>query len=330
MEEYKMGYVIGIDGGGTKTEVVLANLDGKVIAKSFSGPTNPNLISDEELEQNFTKLLRDIQMQAPESYRQVTSLFAGISGAATEEAQRKIECILRRIIFDHVHILVQPDAINALYSGTYGTPGIVQIAGTGSITYGINEQLEHHRIGGWGYLFGDEGSGFDLGKRAVIAVLTELDGFGAQTTLTEMLLNYFNVSSARELIERVYRAQIPKDELSPLSKIVFQAYKEKDTVAIEIVMSAAKSLTQAILALQRKHYQKNSLIKVVLCGGVFHDKTILPRLIEQEMIMIENIQVVQPEMQPVGGSIIGAYLMQDRVPDDAIIDNLIKTLKKGE
>lgn len=325
-----MGYVIGIDGGGTKTEIVLADLNGNVIAKSLGDPTNPNLINAVGLEHNFLKLLSDIELQAPKMYRQVTSIFAGISGAATKEVQQKIESILQSIVAVGVQIQVQPDSINALYSGTYGAPGIVQIAGTGSITYGINECNEHYRIGGWGYLFGDEGSGFDLGKRAVTAVLAEADGIGEKTKLTEMLLNHFGVSSARTLVQKIYDAPVPKDRLSPLSKIVFQAYREHDNVAVGIVRHVAKRLSNAILTLYQKYYQDTSIIKVVLCGGVFNDKIILPRLIEQEIVHQKNIQIVQPQMQPVGGSLIGAYLMEKQTLTDDGIANMIYTLRKEE
>lgn len=327
MEEGSMGYVIGIDGGGTKTEIVLADLKGSVFAKSLGGPTNPNLIDAVRLEQNFRKLFQQIQLKAPQEYQQVTSVFAGISGAGTEEAQEKIRCILSRIISEDVHIQVQPDSINALYSGTFGAPGIVQIAGTGSITYGINERNEHCRIGGWGYLFGDEGSGFDFGKQAVIAVLAELDGIGPKTKLTERLLNHFNVPNGRMLISKIYHSAVPKDELSPLSKVVFQVYKENDTVAIEIIKSAAKRLVDSILSLYDQHYKSNINVKVVLCGGVFKEKMILPRLIEQELLNYKYLQVVQPKMQPAGGSLIGAYLIENQIPTDEMINNMINTLK---
>lgn len=325
-----MGYVIGIDGGGTKTEIVLADMNGSVFARSLGRPTNPNLIDAVRLERNFRELFQQIQLKVPQAYREVTSVFAGISGAGTEETQEKIKCILARIVSEEVHIQVQPDSINALYSGTFGEPGIVQIAGTGSITYGINEQNEHCRVGGWGYLFGDEGSGFDIGKQAVIAVLSELDGIGPKTKLTEKLLSHFNIPNGRMLISKIYHAPVPKDELSPLSKVVFQVYKENDTVAIGIVKSVAKRLADSILALYEQHYKSHTPVKVVLCGGVFNDKMILPRLIEQELLNYNYLQVVCPEMQPVGGSLIGAYLTEKRMPTDRLINNMIISLREEE
>ena len=88
-------------------------------------------------------------------------------------------------------MIVRNDAFNALYSGTLGEPGIVQIAGTGAVTLGINENGEVARSGGWGYLFDDEGSGFYLGNEALKAVFRSFDNRGKKTSLTDRITEYF-------------------------------------------------------------------------------------------------------------------------------------------
>src|SRR5690625_5281192 len=152
-----MGYVIGIDGGGTKTVAVIANTAGEVKVSSLVGPTNPNVLSFAALKETINNLFHQLRDQAPDAISRVETVFAGISGAGTEEKQNTIKKILMENVPSSTYFQVVPDSINALYAGTFGKPGIVQIAGTGSITYGINRENKHWRIGGWGYLFGDEG-----------------------------------------------------------------------------------------------------------------------------------------------------------------------------
>lgn len=318
-----MTHVIGIDGGGTKTAAVMADATGTIIARATAGPTNPNLISKNELQHTLGELLLELGNQATEQYKKVTHLFAGVSGAGVEQSRIDLFHVLTNLVSESITIRVEPDTVNALYSGTYGKPGIVQIAGTGSITYGINNKSEHDRVGGWGYLFGDEGSGFDIGRQGVMAVLKSDDGRGPKTILTEKMYAFFGVTHARDLIQKVYTAEVPKNEISVLSRIVFQAYKEKDLAAMAIINGVAKEISINIKTLYEKHFDVNETVKTVLCGGIFNEKEIMPQLIKRELTDFSRIKLWMPEMPPVGGSVIGAYLMHGSLPGPAIIKKLI-------
>lgn len=322
-----MGNVIGVDGGGTKTAGVMANAEGKVIARATAGPTNPNIVSKEILLQTFEVLFKDLEAQAPKQYKHVQHLFAGVSGAGIKQSHAELVNVLTKLIPGDVTIQVEPDTVNALYSGTYGEPGIVQIAGTGSITYGINNRSEYDRVGGWGYLFGDEGSGFDIGRQGMTAVLQSDDGRGMETMLTNMFYACFDVIDARELIQEIYTASTPKDKISPLSKIVFEAYRKNDPVAVKIINKATVALSVSVLTLYRKLFDMHEPVKVVLCGGIFKEQDIVPKLIKQELNDFKQIKVHIPKMPPVGGSLIGAYIMQGLPPHKAIINNILTSLQ---
>lgn len=322
-----MTYVIGIDGGGTKTKAVIADGTGAIIASETVGPTNPNLISTEELHHTLDVLLRGLGSQAPEQYKKVTYLFAGVSGAGVEQSRISLFHVLTKLVSDYVTIRVESDTINALYSGTFGKPGIVQIAGTGSITYGINNKSEHDRVGGWGYLFGDEGSGFDIGRQGIMAVLKSDDGRGPKTILTEKIYAFFGVTHARDLIQKVYTATVPKNDISPLSRVVFQAYKKNDPAAVAIINGVAKEISISIKTLYKKLFDFNETVDAVLCGGVFNEIDIVPPLIKRELGDLSRIKPCIPEMSPVGGSVIGAYLMQGSLPGPTIIKKMITSLQ---
>ncbi|MBM7601907.1 N-acetylglucosamine kinase-like BadF-type ATPase [Virgibacillus halotolerans] len=318
-----MTYLIGIDGGGTKTVAILADSDGTIIASATAGPTNPNVVPKKDLQHTFETLLKRLETQEPDPYKKATLLFAGISGAGIKQSRTDLIHILTGLVSTRITVQVESDTINALYSGTFGEPGIVQIAGTGSITYGINNQSEHDRVGGWGYLFGDEGSGFDIGRQGIMSVLKSDDGRGEETILTTMLYTYFNVMEARALIQKIYTASSPKNEISPLSRIVFSAYKKGDLVASKIIDNVIGELSASILTLYRKLFDTQEVVKVVLCGGVFNEEDILPKLIKAELNDFKQISIHVPEMPPVGGSIIGSYLMQGSLPNINVVNNII-------
>lgn len=324
-----MTYVIGIDGGGTKTTAVMADATGTIIASTTGGPTNPNLIPTEELHHTLDTLLKQLESQAMAYYKKVSFLFAGISGAGVEQSRTELFRILTELVPSTIAIQVEADTINALYSGTYGKPGIVQIAGTGSITYGINNKSQHDRVGGWGYLFGDEGSGFDIGRQGIMAVLKADDARGSETMLSNRMYTFFDVKNARDLIQKIYTATVPKNEISPLSQIVFQAYKENDAVAVAIIESVAKEISYSIKTLYQKLFEKDEIVKVVLCGGVFNEKNILPNLIKKELDHLTCISAYIPELPPVGGSVIGAYLIHESTLEPTIIKKLISSFKKN-
>ncbi|ASN04670.1 N-acetylglucosamine kinase [Virgibacillus necropolis] len=324
-----MEYVIGIDGGGTKTEALMADENGTIVASTFGGPTNPNVLTTEELYQTLEALVHDLNQQVPGQFTNVAHLFAGISGAGEKKNQEKIKRIFTRLLPTTTLIEVYPDSINALYSGTFGEPGIVQISGTGSITYGINNQLIHDRVGGWGYLFGDEGSGYDIGKQGIVAALKAFDGRGKDTILLEMLYDLFQVKDGHELIRDLYASSMPKEKIAPISQVVFKAYELHDAVAQDIVANVVDELKSSIVTLHKKLFDNKENVQLVLCGGVFSDKTILPPLIEKELKRYNTeFSIVIPEFPPVGGSLIGAYLSMNTCIDNKMITMIKDGYKK--
>ncbi|MFB4167756.1 N-acetylglucosamine kinase [Virgibacillus sp. JSM 102003] len=321
-----MEYVAGIDGGGTKTKAVIADMDGIIVAETTAGPTNPNVMSRENLIQTLEMMFKDLKAQFPEAFEHISGLFAGISGVGNAAAKADLEGILEQMVPIGVPVCVEADTVNALYSGTYGEPGIVQISGTGSITYGMNHQSERDRVGGWGYLFGDEGSGYDIGRQGIIAALKASDGRGKKTNLLEMICTSFAVTHPYDLIQRIYASPTPKSEISPVSKLVFEAYKQNDLVAKEIIANTMSDLSISIRTLYGKLFKPDEEVKVVLCGGVFSDEEVLPRLLETDLQDYKNVKITIPVMSPVGGSIIGAYLLQNIKPASSVYQNIISTL----
>ena len=193
-------FVLGIDAGGTKTVCLVADEQGHVLA-SARGP-GANLPSLGELE--VEKVLHEVMEQAMLGQSGVPAVIClGIAGVDRAEDAAIIRSIMRRI-GNKAPVLVVNDALIALEAGAGDGPGIVVIAGTGSICYGRNERGQAARAGGWGYILGDEGSGWWMGQRAIQAVMRQADGRGPATSLTPRVLAHFGVTDAAMLVHEVY------------------------------------------------------------------------------------------------------------------------------
>ena len=132
------------------------------------------------------------------------------------------------------------DALIALSGAMAGGPGIITIAGTGSIAYGRNSDKRVARVGGWGYIYGDEGGGFDLTRQAVRAALRYEEGWGPATALREMLLAETGATDANDLVHRLYTIEYPRPQIASLSKLVDRAAMEGDAVAHGILTNASQ------------------------------------------------------------------------------------------
>src|SRR5437762_442925 len=166
----------------------------------------------------------------------------GIAGVDRQDEANTVTAMMRRI-GRKSRVLVVNDALIALVAGAQDAPGIVIIAGTGSIVYGRNAAGEAARAGGWGHMVGDEGSGYWIGREAVAAVMRGADGRGPATRLTEEILAHFDVADASRLPRIVYDRELPRMSVAALGPIVQRVATAGDPVAIRILERAADELT---------------------------------------------------------------------------------------
>lgn len=297
-------YVLGIDGGGTKTAAIVADKNGTVYIAAEAGRSNPNTLSKEEFKTVMIGLLKQLCEQNEAIYRKISVCFAGMAGVGESNRHFEVKSLLASQLPSGTSIFIENDAVNALYSGTLGGPGIVQISGTGAITVGLNETGETARVGGWGYLFDDDGSGYDLGKQALRSAFQAYDGRGEPTALTPKLLAYFQADRIPDLIEKIYIGQHPRTIIAPLSKIVVDTALGKDPVALRIVENASKKMAHSIVTCHSKLFAEEETVKVVLSGGVFTNFGLFSRMIEQyTRSQKPNLQYIPSVISPVGGAV---------------------------
>ncbi|MBQ8911694.1 MAG: hypothetical protein IJY89_03915, partial [Clostridia bacterium] len=253
-----ISYYLGIDGGGTKTAFVLANGRGRVLERLTLGACNPN---DVGFEETFAVLKRGILTVCSGYPMEEISVFAGLAGCSSAENMPRITAFLSTFGFGRYKN--HNDAVSAVSAALQGADGIAVTMGTGSIAYAKRGE-ELFRIGGYGYLFGDEGSGFALGRDAILAALQYEDGSGEKTLLYDLVRAQCGGQTVLSRIDHFYAEG--KREIARYAPLVFKGVKEEDAVSKKILQ---KNLS-AIAAMIRGGAARLSTeeIPVVLCGGL--------------------------------------------------------------
>jgi N-acetylglucosamine kinase-like BadF-type ATPase len=201
---------------------------------------------------------------------------------------------------------VTDDAVIALAGATGGQPGIIVVAGTGSIAYGRNAAGRTVRVGGWGYIFGDEGGAFDLTRQALRAALRYEEGWGPATALHGILLHETGAATANELMHRFYTTDYPRPKVAAYSKLVDEAAQAGDATARDILKSAAQQLALLAGAVRAQLFQPGEDVLIAWIGGVFNSSL----LREQFRLLLEledGTRTAPPKYSPAAGALLEAY-----------------------
>src|ERR1022692_2492115 len=298
-----MRLFLGVDGGQSGTTALIGDEAGRVLGAGSGGPCN-----HAEAAEGRQKLLRAVGdsvaaacAQAGLDARAVRFAAAcfGMSGGPEDK-----QAILQQIL--PADVVVTDDAVIALAGATAGEPGIVTIAGTGSIAFGRNAAGRTARTGGWGYIFGDEGSGFDIARQALRAALRAEEGWGPPTALVRALLDATGSEDANGALHRFYAPDWPRSRVATLAPLVDEAAMAGDPVARDILHNAAQQLAVLTSSVRRQFWKPGEPARVAWTGGVFRSRMLLERyrcLVELE----DGNCVGPPEHNPAAGALIEAY-----------------------
>jgi N-acetylglucosamine kinase-like BadF-type ATPase len=274
--------VLGIDVGGTKTVCLLADAHQRVLAEGRERGANLQRAGELALE----KVLYSVMDKTLDRSGHVPSAIClGIAGVDRVEDEAIVRSIMARIGYK-ARVLIVNDALIALQAGVDTAPGIVLVSGTGSIAYGRNEHGDAARAGGWGYVLGDEGSGYWIGRHALRAVVRHADGRGSATSLTPLVLRHFGVLSAAALINEIYHEDMSPHLIAAVATCVQQAHSEGDSVAAQILARAADELVEAAAAVTRRLSLASERFTFVLAGGMFQA---IPWLVDQMELALPSI-----------------------------------------
>jgi N-acetylglucosamine kinase-like BadF-type ATPase len=308
-------FVLGIDAGGTKTVCLLADADGRILAEARAGGANLQAVGELEVE----KVLHDVMERAiGDRLVRPAVICLGIAGVDRPDDAAAIHAIMRRIGYK-ARVLIANDALIALVAGVAHDPGVVVIAGTGSIAYGRNARDEAARAGGWGYVLGDEGSGYWIGRQALRAVVRQADGRGRPTALTPHVLAHFGVARAQELVHAIYHRNLRPSAIAAVTRAVQQAANEGDETALNILHVGARELAGCAASVVRQlDLTADGPFTFVLAGGTLQSLPRLTAALEPMLLdLAPQASIVRLEREPALGALtlaVASARGTDRLP----------------
>jgi N-acetylglucosamine kinase-like BadF-type ATPase len=255
---------VGVDGGGTKTAIVIVNADGQELARGTATTSNAAVVGHERAATTLRDLIRSTAERCGVELP-LQSVWCGLSGSDRPEDHRLLRPHLDELALE---LRMTNDAELAM-GGLPNEVGVAMVSGTGSVAFGRNAAGVKARAGGWGHIFGDEGSGYDMARQALQAFSAEIDGYGDATSLTTRLMAHWNLRDPFTLINRVYDPATTKGDIASLSRIVVEEAERGDAVASGIITRAAEDLARFGKAVARR-LQLGPELSLALVGGMLN------------------------------------------------------------
>ena len=262
--------VLGIDGGGTKTVAWLACCepagDPAVIGRGIAGPANPQTVELPKATQNLSRAVAAAFHDAAIEIAPVAAAVLALAGSDRQQNRKPLQDWAQRRRLAR-RIRVVNDALPVLTAGSPDGSGVALIAGTGSFAFGRDRDRRTARVGGWGFRFGDEGSGYALAVAGLRAAAKCADGRGPATQLLESLLHRLALQDPPELIPAISQLAADQAAIAALADVVTKTADHGDTVAQQIIDEAARELASMIAAVVRKLGFPAAGFPIALAGG---------------------------------------------------------------
>jgi glucosamine kinase len=289
--------VIGIDGGGTYTRALLMNESGRELSRSQAGPaltdraTTP--VDVDAVSAAVERAAAEAGVRLP-----VDALCAGFAGVGREVERKTVEdAFSARGLASAVSVITDGEA--AFFDAFRDGPGLLLVAGTGSLAWGRSEDGRQARVGGWGTLLGDEGSGYDIGRSALRAAARAADGRGGETALSSRLMDQVGAEQPDRLIPWAIGAA--KSAIAALAPTVCEVAGEGDRVALDIIAAAIEALAAHAATLLQELAPWNADPGIALVGGLVAPGGPLRAGLVEVLAGLECV-VVEQAVEPVRGA----------------------------
>ena len=259
---------LGIDGGGTKTRAVLVNYKNEVLGEGIAGPSNPLRVGVQAASDHICEAVDRACDTANIRRKDILSAEIGLAGVRRQDIRARMHDVLTDSLkIDPIEIVTDADI--ALYGATNGEPGLVVIAGTGSICCGINAKGKRTCSGGWGPIAGDEGSGYSIAQNGLRRVAQSSDGRGQMTSLVEAAQNYFRADAIEDIAMAIYAPNMKHERIAGFARVVIETAKEGDETARELITNAGEELGTLAVAVIKQLKMEKERFQIAFVGGVF-------------------------------------------------------------
>lgn len=259
-------YVIGVDGGATKTVALIGSENGKILGRGDSGPSNYHNIGTGAASIAVKEAVRKAKKRAGVRSSAEVAVVA-LAGVDSKRERAIVLRSIRAIRIARTNLVIH-DSVAALHAATRGGPGIIVISGTGCVAAGVNRAGRYVRAGGWGYLIDDEGSAYDIGAQALRSAFRMLDGRAPKTKLGPLLKRRFRVRTLEDALSPIYSDGLGVDGVAGLTPLVSKL-ASTDKVSREILNKAGSSLAELACVVAKRLGITHDAFRVFLVGGTF-------------------------------------------------------------
>jgi N-acetylglucosamine kinase-like BadF-type ATPase len=299
-----MEVILAIDGGGSRTRCLAVDRGGRLVGRSLSGPSNHLLVSKDEVVRALADATNRALARAALSRADVRCVSAGLAGVDYDgRGADEMEEVFRELSLPLS--VVNGDMVIAHAGALEGNPGVVALAGTGSVIFGVGVNKERVKVGGWGPVYGDEGSAYRMGQRALVAAARAYDGRGPATALGAAILRALGLQDFRGTVERVYVSGMEAREIAALSRVAYEVAERGDEAARAIFVGAGEELAEGVQAAVNR-LDLGAAATVSYQGGVLSSCAIVREsFIARLMKENPHVSVLPPKFEPV----VGAYLL---------------------
>lgn len=300
--------VLAIDGGQTSTKALIADTEGNVLGRGTGSPCD-HIQGPHGYERNRAAIQSAARAAIADAAVDASAIVAagmGLTSCPPElDAKPLFEEMLREIV-QPAYVWISHDAASNLAGASAGGPGIVVIAGGGSIAYGVDDNGNEFRAGGMGYLMGDEGSAWWIGLRAIHAAAGAADGRGDDTDLLPYVLEHYSIPTIRHIVSILYGPDFRRDQVSALAPDVVRIAHD-DAVAREIVTAAGIRLARLANAVARRLFADQERVNVYPTGGVFQAGPLITEPFRRTLLDEQPCATIrEPQFAPVYGALFRA------------------------
>ena len=311
-------FYLGVDGGATKTHVIIGDDQGNMLSEVITRGSNIHNVSIETAGNQIVTAIKQAQLQMYRKHRShipehihFTVSCLGLSGLDTASDRIRIKSFFRQY-FNHdpkpLHVgtlIIVNDGYIGLRSATTSNRGICLIAGTGSNCYGLNEMGDQAIAGDWGYLLGDEGSAFALGQKMLRVVIKEYDGRKVTSIVSQKVLDYLELETVEELINWSYQKTVPVEAIARVSRLL----NDPELIQLPLVRGMVAETIEALLAaykavIKQLTINSDEQLPVVLIGGLFSHKKLILQPIKHHLKKITPHALIKaPKQSPAHGAV---------------------------
>ncbi|WP_044477390.1 N-acetylglucosamine kinase [Paenibacillus antibioticophila] len=274
-----MAYIVGIDGGGTKTAVTIARDQEESLFTFTVGPINYNGGDADAIAASFEEIFNRTRHYCGD-LRAVAHICIGAAGISNPLVVRLLEQHLRSNGYNGP-LTITGDQETALYGAQNDLQGIILIAGTGSICFGVNAMGERHRTGGFGHLIDDEGSGYSIGRDLLSLLVRAEDGRVKDTIVPAMVYEQLGLGTVQEVIGFVYDKRTTKKEIAQLAPILTTACEKGDVHALRLAEQCAANLYELVVPVIEKLKLVDS--PIAIAGSVLQKSHFVKEALERKL-----------------------------------------------